>query len=101
MHETSLMDVFPHGWDYAWLAVDACGHVAIFTNAGVGPIPVAVLADRKTADRAEELVRQLPERGGCELLVSFPRPDDFIGFARRGLFAYDWTDVSRIVGRIG
>jgi hypothetical protein len=31
----------PLGQDDAWLATDAVGHVAIFTNAGPGPIPIA------------------------------------------------------------
>jgi hypothetical protein len=93
-----LPDLYPYGWDYAWLAVDADGHVAVFTSAGQGPIPAAVLADRERADQAEDLVFDLPERGDYELLVSLPRPDDFIAFARRGLFAYDWWDVHRIKG---
>jgi hypothetical protein len=93
-----ILDRFPHGLDYAWLAVDAVGHVAIFTNAGLGPIPAAVLADREKVDRAEELVRQLPERCDYELFVTMPRPDDYVAFARRGLFAYDWEDAHRKTG---
>src|SRR5437763_1991523 len=89
------MDDFPDGLYYAWLAVDAVGQIAVFTNAGRGPIPAAVLANRETADRAESLVATLPERGSCEMMVTMPRPDDFIAFARRGLFVYDWQDVNR------
>src|SRR5438132_124105 len=88
------MDVLdPHGRDYAWVALDAVGHVAVFTNAGEGPIPTAVLTNRQEADQAEELIHRLPQRGECQLLMTLPRPDDFIAFARRGLFAYDWRDV--------
>jgi hypothetical protein len=29
------------------------------------------------------------------LFTNVPRPDDFIGFARRGLFSFDWADVHR------
>jgi hypothetical protein len=29
------------------------------------------------------------------LLVALKRPDDFVDFAERGLFAYDWSDVHR------
>ena len=32
------------------------------------------------------------------MLISLPRPDDFIRFASRGLFAYDWEDVLRTRG---
>jgi hypothetical protein len=88
-----VVDHFPHGLDYAWLAVDAVGHVGIFTNAGQGPIPIAVLVDRITADSAEPWVKALPERAQCEMLITLPRPDDFIAFARRGLFPYDWRGV--------
>lgn len=90
---------FPHGLDYAWLAADAAGHVAVFTNAGQGPIPIAVLADRRASDRAEPLVKALPERDEAHLLIELPRPDDFAAFARRRLFAYDWQDGHRDAGR--
>ncbi len=86
---------YPLGRDYAWLATDAAGHVAVFTNAGQGPIPNAVLADRWASDHAEPLVKGLPERGDCHMLVTLPRADDFVAFARRGLFAYDWQDSHR------
>jgi hypothetical protein len=94
------VDLFPHGRDYAWLGIDSAGHVGIFTNAGEGPIPTAVLCDRAKADLAEAFVRGLPERGGCKMIVSLPRPDDFIAFARRGLFAYDWQDAHRTSNRV-
>ena len=92
-------EAYPLGWDYAWLAADAAGHVAIFTNAGQGPIPTAVLADRRASDRAELLIKALPERSDCQMLVTLPRPEDFIACVRRGLFAYDWQDCHRDTGQ--
>jgi hypothetical protein len=89
---------YPLGQDYAWLATDAAGHVAVFTNAGQGPIPTAVLADRLGSDQAELLIRALRERCDSQMLVTLPRPDDFLAFARRGLFAYDWQDFQRDMG---
>jgi hypothetical protein len=91
------VDSYPHGSDYGWLATDKDGHVAIFITAGVGPIPSAVLLDREQADLAEDLVWEMPERGEAYLHVDLPRPDDFVGFARRGLFAYDWSDIHRTI----
>ncbi|WP_165253251.1 hypothetical protein [Paludisphaera soli] len=91
---------YPIGLDYAWLATDAEGHVARFTNAGQGPIPKAVLADRRASDQAEALTMALPERGDSLMLVAMPRPDDFVAVACRGLFAYDWQDAHRQAGRI-
>jgi hypothetical protein len=87
---------FPHGLDYSWVALDGAGHVAIFTNAGSGPIPATVIADRPAADDAEGLVLDLTERGGGLQLVDTPVRDAFRVFANRGLFAYDWSDVHRV-----
>lgn len=89
------MGEFPVGLDFAWFACDAAGHVAVFANAGAGPIPAAVVGDRPAADRAESLVRGLPRVGGHTLHVRFPRPDDYVAWAERGLFAYDWRDAGR------
>ncbi len=91
----------PIGLDYAWLACDAEGHVARFTNAGEGPIPVVVLANRELADRAESLTRVLPFVGDHEMRVSLPDPTDFSQIARRGLYGFDWQDATRTTGRGG
>jgi hypothetical protein len=86
---------FPVGLDFAWLACDVVGHVAVFTNAGAGPVPTAVLAERPSVNRVESMVRDLPCVGGHTMHVLFPRPDDYIRWAERGLFAYDWRDSGR------
>jgi len=49
-------------------------------------------------EQAEELIEQLAPVGGSKLLVMLPRPDEYIGFAGRGFFAYDWPDVARTIG---
>lgn len=85
--------------DWAWLAVDAVGGVAVFTTAGVAPIPVAVLRNAEWVEPVEELIGQMPAGAGYELLVRYSRPDDYIGFASRGFFAYDWQDVHRTIGK--
>jgi hypothetical protein len=82
--------------DGAWLAVDTHGHVAIFTTAGVAPIPTIVL-DMYPAASPEDSVNEMPVIGGYDLRVRCPRPDDYAGFAARGLFAYDWQDVHRTI----
>lgn len=84
------------GIDAAWLAVDAQGRVAIFTTGGEGPIPETAWA---SVEAGEELVQSLPEVSGHELLASVPRPTDFVSFAKRGLFAYDWSDVHRVASK--
>ena len=81
-----------HGIDAAWLATDAAGQVAVFTTGGEGPVPESALSSVETA---EELVRSLREVSGFDLFAKVNRPDDFIAFAKRGLFSYDWSDVHR------
>lgn len=87
--------------DWAWLAVDAAGHLALFTTAGSGPVPSVVLDQSDLVLTAETLIAKLPILGKSELHVQLPRPDDFVAFARRGFFAYDWSDVHRTIGKIG
>jgi hypothetical protein len=78
------------GLDVAWIATDSLGQVALFTTGGQGQIPTTALA---SAESAEQDVLSIQETCDSQLLVSVPRPDSFIDFARRGFFAYDWTDV--------
>ncbi|WP_325435215.1 hypothetical protein [Pseudomonas nitroreducens] len=81
------------GLDVAWIAVDALGQVAIFTTGGAGTVPFTAVA---SIDITELEVDLLPETSGFDLLVNLPRPDDFVRFAKRGFFAYDWSDVHRV-----
>jgi hypothetical protein len=83
------------GLDVAWIAINAIGQVAIFTTGGEGPIPDTAAV---SVENAEEEVAALPEIGDYALLVDVPRPDDYVSFAKRGLFAYDWCDVHRTAG---
>ncbi len=76
------------GMDVAWMAVDALGSVAIFTTGGVRPVPSTAVA---SIDITEPEVDSLPEISSFDLLVNLPRPDDFVSFAKRGFFAYDWS----------
>jgi hypothetical protein len=92
---------YPYGTDYEWCAIGAVEQVAVFTTAGIGPMPVALLGDLPLTDAFMDAVRHLPMRGRATMLVSLPRPDDFIHFASRGFFAYDWEDFHRTRGRSG
>jgi hypothetical protein len=76
--------------DIGWLANDSAGHVAVFTTAGEGPIPRAAVPSHEVA---EAFVHQLQETSDHRLLASMPDPSDFISFAKRGFFAYDWCDT--------
>ena len=85
------------GIDAAWIAADASGFLAIFTTGGEGPVPDTAML---SIESAEESVLYLPETTWAELLVTIPRPDSFIAFAKRGLFAYDWSDVHRTARQV-
>ncbi|TWU44440.1 hypothetical protein Poly51_61260 [Rubripirellula tenax] len=84
-------NTFPFGIDYGWIATDASGHLAVFTNAGEGPIPrSAIMGDYASTSNVERLVRELPEHCDAKMLVEMPITDSFVGFGKRGLYAYDW-----------
>jgi hypothetical protein len=80
------------GIDAAWIATDLHGRVAMFTTGGEGPVPESAIPS--TADSECEVLA-LPVVSGWKLLVDIKRPDDFLAFASRGLFAYNWSDVHR------
>jgi hypothetical protein len=81
------------GIDVAWLAMDSFGHIGVFTTGGKGPIPRTALP---TVESAEESVALLPEVSGTELHARLSRPDDYVAFSKRGIFAFDWVDVHRV-----
>jgi hypothetical protein len=90
------MKSYPDGTDCLWLALDRDGHVGAFTTGGSGPIPLGLLQGGQCPlDGLEARIVELPHTSTARLLVSMPRPDDFVDLAERGIFAYDWTDVHR------
>ena len=51
---------------------------------------MAYLRDTTMLDRVTEAIGEMPLVSDYELFARVPRPDDFIDFARRGLFPFDW-----------
>ncbi|XAZ22217.1 hypothetical protein LVY75_25860 [Sinorhizobium sp. B11] len=91
------MTEYPFDIDYPWVATDKDGFLATFFTGGAGAIPLAALPNMHAASSdLEAAFLQLPVVSEVNLLVSYPRPDDFVATAERGLFAYDWADVHRI-----
>lgn len=87
---------YPEGLDCVWIGSDREGRIGAFVTAGEGPIPVGLLlSDRLSLDEIEGRLGELPSVTSAKLLVPLKRPDDFVDLARRGFFAYDWTDVHR------
>lgn len=86
---------YPAGLDCVWLATDSLSFPAVFITAGVAPIPSAILESNVSFQEVEEQLWKLPEIANPRLLVKVKRPDDYLAFAKRGLFVYDWTDIHR------
>jgi hypothetical protein len=87
---------YPSHLDLEWLCVDCVGRIGIFTTGGAGPVPEVYLEDSLILGHLSEVVRALPETSDCQFLANIAQPaDDFVAFARRGLFSFDWADVHR------
>ncbi|MEI2428758.1 hypothetical protein RDV84_25355 [Lysobacter yananisis] len=92
---------YPHAVDCAWIGSDRHDRPAVFVTAGEGPIPAAALrADFFPVVEVEARVLRMGERlnQGVRVLAKVPDPGSYIRLARRGLFVYDWSDVTRHVG---
>jgi hypothetical protein len=86
---------YPEGLDCIWIAIDQGGKIGAFITAGVGPIPADVLQDTQliSVQNLEERLLELPRISDARMLVSLPRPDDYVSLAERGFYVYDWSDV--------
>lgn len=80
------------GRDLSWIASDRLDQVGLFVTAGSGPVPPSAFS---WVEEAEEQACALPTICVAELLMSLPRPDDFLELGRRGFFAFDWTDAGK------
>ena len=99
--DSTMSRGYPFGDDVEWVAVDRWGRVGIFTTGGVGPIPRAYLEAPEAFQQVKELIWRSPECTEATLLTNVRSPDDFVAFARRGFFAFDWADVHRVRDQSG
>lgn len=83
------------GTEFSWLAIDDSGLVGIFMTAGEGNVPSSVLLPEVNGANVEAEVLKMSERSECRLHKAYNRADDFVALARRGVYAYDWSDVHR------
>lgn len=85
---------YPEGVDCVWIGSDRDGRLGVFVTGGEGPIPALALdAKRIPVEEIEGRLLGLPPTTLGRIIVALKRPDDFLELARRGLFAYDWSDV--------
>ncbi len=92
------MDV--RGIDSTWFALDADGHVGVFTTGGEGPVPPWL--DPAWADAVFDELVTLAARGAHRLVTKDRSPSRYADpfqtwkrWADRGFYAYDWSDVHR------
>lgn len=69
------------GREFDWFAVDKHGRLAMFSTAGEGPMPAAVLRSIVQHDAVSEAIET--PNVGSELV--------WRDFGRAGLFVYDWA----------
>lgn len=79
-------------FDVGWVATDAVGQVALFTTGGPGPVPDSAMP---SVENSEEFVLSLPEVSDVDRVTARAGVNAFVEFAKRGFFAYDWSDVHR------
>jgi hypothetical protein len=79
------------GLDFSWLAVDADGHVAWLVTFGSAVVPRWVEERSGDFASAEDALAGLPETGGCTASETSPSVEQWLGAARRGVFAFDWS----------
>jgi hypothetical protein len=84
-----------YGEEFDWLGVELQGHVAVFTTAGFGPIPMAVDPHLTDVDAALDQVRQLPDlESPAEIRLRFGHYSDWHAYSAKGFYGYDWDEAS-------
>ncbi len=85
--------MYPTGIDWAWIGRDKVGRVAIFMTAGEGPVPGPALEQFNLEPSPEERIGALVTIGESMTVRKYAQMNSFEEPARRGFFAYDWSDV--------
>lgn len=89
------------GEEFDWYALDRKGHLAVFTTAGLGPVPGAIWAHREKFYALATAVDGLPAADAFEKMFSGPGNHlEWCDLARKGLFAFDYYDVHRKTNRL-
>ncbi|HYK69716.1 MAG TPA: hypothetical protein VEV45_17355 [Streptosporangiaceae bacterium] len=84
-----------HPWsgiEHGWLGVDLQGHVAVFTTAGYGLVPMEVDRHLADVDAALDQVGQLPLIASADdiLRSAHGHYSHWHAYSAKGFYAYDW-----------
>jgi hypothetical protein len=80
------------GREFDWLGIDRNGRVAVFSNAGYGPLPETVNERLADVDAALELADELPMIGSAGNVENTGCGDFsfWYAYSAKGFYAYDW-----------
>ena len=96
MEERNDPGEYPSQIDCVWLASDGVGNLAVFSTAGIAPVPAIALSQAYGSILdVEEWVQLLPLTSRVSHQHGILGQVAFDEFAQRGLYAFDWTDVHR------
>ena len=80
------------GREFDWLGIDRHGHVAVFSNAGYGPLPETVDERLADVDAALERADELAAIGSAANIENSGDGDHsfWYSYSAKGFYAYDW-----------
>jgi len=80
------------GREFDWLGIDRHGQVAVFSNAGYGPLPEAVTERLAEVDAVLERAGELPAIGSAVGIEDSGDGDYsfWYSYSAKGFYAYDW-----------
>jgi hypothetical protein len=80
------------GREFDWLGIDRNGRVAVFSNAGYGPLPETVNERLADVDAALERTDELPMIGSASNVENIGGGDysSWYSYSAKGFYAYDW-----------
>ena len=82
--------------EFDWYAQDRLGNVGAFSSYGRGAIPHVAKSCRDSYNELYDVVEALPETTeGILVYNGAGRYDDWLTYARQGLFGYDYQDAHR------
>lgn len=83
-----------------WYAIDRNGNLAIFSAIMGAPIPEATKRSFNNYNELQEIIYSLPKTTSSILTaVEQGNFSNWIAYAEKGLFAFDFQDVHRIVAK--
>ena len=80
------------GREFDWLGIDCNGRVAVFSNAGYGPLPATVNERPADVDAALERAGELPAIGSAGTVENSGGGDYsfWYCYSAKGFYTYDW-----------